>query len=62
MGPGERKGQSVVHDMECRNGPPLASKLTTLEALDALERPGARACDVCAAAAILVPARELGSR
>ncbi|EST31746.1 DUF6233 domain-containing protein [Streptomyces niveus] len=62
VGPGGRKGQSVVHDMACRNGPPLASELNTLEALDALERPGARACDVCDAAAILVPALELGSR
>lgn len=61
VGPGERKGQSVLHDVECRHAPPLASELTTLEALDALERPGARACDVCDAAAILVPALELGS-
>ncbi|MEW1794688.1 DUF6233 domain-containing protein [Streptomyces niveus] len=62
VGPGDRKGRSVVHDTACRNAPPLASELTTLEALDALERPGARACDVCDAAAILLPALELGSR
>ncbi|WP_159392545.1 DUF6233 domain-containing protein [Streptomyces niveus] len=61
VGPGERPGQSTVHDMACRNAPPLASELTTLEALDALERPGARACEVCDAAAILVPALGLGS-
>ncbi|EST32361.1 hypothetical protein M877_04625 [Streptomyces niveus NCIMB 11891] len=61
VGPGERPGQSTVHDMACRNAPPLASELTTLEALDALERPGARACEVCDAAAILLPALGLGS-
>lgn len=61
VGPGKRKGQWMVHDVDCRHAPPLANELTTLEALDALARPGARACEVCDAAAILLPALELGS-
>lgn len=62
VGSGKRKGQHMIHDTACRHAPPLAKELTTLKALDALARPGAGACEVCDAAAILLPALELGSR
>lgn len=56
----ERRGRTVVHDATCRHAAGGGTELGTLEAVDALMRDGARACTDCDAAAVLVPALELG--
>ncbi|MCP3822657.1 DUF6233 domain-containing protein [Streptomyces sp. A3M-1-3] len=57
----ERRGRTVVHDAACRYVVGKGGKeLSTLEALDALMRAGARACRDCDAATVLIPALELG--
>ncbi|WP_372501211.1 DUF6233 domain-containing protein [Streptomyces meridianus] len=57
----ERRGRTDVHDAACRHVVGKGGKeLSTLEALDALMRDGARACRDCDAAAVLNPALELG--
>ncbi|MFI9356011.1 DUF6233 domain-containing protein [Streptomyces lydicus] len=45
---------------DCRQAGGGGVELGAMEALDALMRPGARACHDCDAAAVLVPALELG--
>jgi len=55
-----RRGGTVVHDAACPEAAGGGVELGTLEALDALMRPGARACHDCAAAGVLVPALHLG--
>ncbi|MEU5626275.1 DUF6233 domain-containing protein [Streptomyces tendae] len=55
-----RRGRTVVHDATCRHAVGGGTELGTQEALDALMREGARACTDCDAAAVLVPALELG--
>lgn len=57
--PAGRRG-TVVHDAACTAAAGGGRELSTLEALDALMRPGATACHACPAAEILVPALELG--
>ncbi|MEU3963246.1 DUF6233 domain-containing protein [Streptomyces buecherae] len=54
-----RRGRTVVHDAACRQAAG-GRELSTLQALDALMRDGARACAECDATAVLVPALELG--
>ncbi|WP_421111248.1 DUF6233 domain-containing protein [Streptomyces sp. NEAU-S77] len=50
-----------MHDAACRHVADNGGKeLGTMEALDALMRPGARACHDCDPAAVLVPALERG--
>ncbi|WP_373689176.1 DUF6233 domain-containing protein [Streptomyces sp. Rer75] len=57
----ERRGHTIVHDAACRHVADNGGKeLGTMEALDALMRPGARACHDCDPAAVLVPALERG--
>jgi hypothetical protein len=56
----ERRGRTVVHDAACRHASGGGTELGTQEAVDALMRDGARACTDCDAAAVLVPALELG--
>ncbi|MFF8309086.1 DUF6233 domain-containing protein [Streptomyces lydicus] len=56
----ERRGGTVAHDADCRQAGGGGVELGAMEALDALMRPGARACHDCDAAAVLVPALELG--
>ncbi|MGY5079299.1 DUF6233 domain-containing protein [Streptomyces nigrescens] len=56
----ERRGGTVVHDAGCRKTGGGGTELDAMEALDALMRPGARACHDCDAAAVLKPALELG--
>ncbi|MFG2703165.1 DUF6233 domain-containing protein [Streptomyces sp. NPDC048386] len=56
----ERRGRTMVHDAACRHVGAGGKELSTLEALDALMRDGARACHECDAAAALLPALELG--
>ncbi|MFF7543375.1 DUF6233 domain-containing protein [Streptomyces canus] len=55
-----RRGRTVVHDAMCRHAAGGGTELGTQEAVDALMREGARACTECDAAAVLVPALELG--
>lgn len=57
--PGHRR-RTVVHDAMCRHAAGSGTELGTQEAVDALTREGARACAECDAAAVLVPALELG--
>ncbi|QUW78512.1 hypothetical protein SMIR_04660 [Streptomyces mirabilis] len=56
----ERRGRTVVHDAACRHASGGGTELGTQEAVDALMRDGFRACTDCDAAAVLVPALELG--
>ncbi|MFI0818634.1 DUF6233 domain-containing protein [Streptomyces sp. NPDC021115] len=57
----EGRGRTIVHDAACRHIADNDGKeLGTMEALDALMRPGARACHDCDAATVLIPALELG--
>ncbi|MBE1599932.1 MULTISPECIES: DUF6233 domain-containing protein [Streptomyces] len=56
----QRRGGTVVHDAVCRHATVGGKELGTMEALDALMRPGASACHECVAAEVLVPALELG--
>lgn len=56
----ERRGGTVVHDAACRNAAGEGRELGAMEALDALMRPGAKACHECAAAEVLTPALQLG--
>ncbi|WP_432141092.1 DUF6233 domain-containing protein [Streptomyces sp. bgisy084] len=56
----ERRGGTVVHAADCRQAGGGGVELGAMEALDALMRPSARACHDCDAAAVLVPALELG--
>ncbi|MFD9453488.1 DUF6233 domain-containing protein [Streptomyces sp. NPDC059985] len=59
--PGQgRRGRSVVHESTCRYAEGSGAELRTEEALDALMRPGVDACHDCDAAAVLVPALQLG--
>ncbi|MBT1184765.1 hypothetical protein HET69_12155 [Streptomyces sp. CJ_13] len=55
----DRRG-TVVHDAPCPAASGGGREIGTIEALDALMRPGAKACHDCAAAEILIPALELG--
>lgn len=55
-----RRGGAVVHDAACRRAAGGGTELGTPEALDALMRPGAKACHDCCAAEVLIPALELG--
>jgi hypothetical protein len=55
-----RRGGTVVHDAVCPDATGGGKEMGTLEALDALMRPGASACHECYAAEVLVPALELG--
>lgn len=57
--PGHR-GRTVVHDATCRRAAGSGTELGTQAAVDALMREGARACTECDAAAVLVPALDLG--
>ncbi|MDI3408305.1 DUF6233 domain-containing protein [Streptomyces cavernicola] len=45
----------VVHTYDCAEAPAGGEELNIDQALNALERPGARACRVCDAAASLLP-------
>ncbi|MFE4264467.1 DUF6233 domain-containing protein [Streptomyces sp. NPDC056883] len=54
------RGRSVVHESTCRHAARSGTELRTEEALDALMRPGVDACHDCDAAAVLVPALQLG--
>lgn len=54
------RGRTVVHDAVCRHATGGGKELGTIEALDALMRPGASACHECVAAEVLIPALELG--
>ncbi|WP_432012670.1 DUF6233 domain-containing protein [Streptomyces cucumeris] len=56
----ECRGRTVVHDAGCRHAAGGGTELGAQEAMDALMRDGARACNECDAAAVLVPALELG--
>ncbi|MFE0376140.1 DUF6233 domain-containing protein [Streptomyces inhibens] len=56
----KRRGGTVVHEADCRQAGGGGVELGVMEALDALMRPGARACHDCDAAAALKPALELG--
>ncbi|OEJ29029.1 hypothetical protein AS594_36080 [Streptomyces agglomeratus] len=58
--PGAGRRGTVIHDAACAAAAGGGHEVGTLEALDALMRPGARACHDCPAAEILVPALELG--
>ncbi|MFD7898947.1 DUF6233 domain-containing protein [Streptomyces sp. NPDC059743] len=55
-----RRGGTVVHDAACREAVGGGVEMGALEALDALMRPGAQACQDCAAAEVLIPALNLG--
>ncbi|MCZ1006814.1 DUF6233 domain-containing protein [Streptomyces lydicus] len=57
----KRRGGTVVHEAGCRQASGGGVELGVMEALDALMRPGARACHDCDAAAALKPALELGT-
>ncbi|MFE1877787.1 DUF6233 domain-containing protein [Streptomyces sp. NPDC059496] len=46
---------ATVHAEGCRNATDRAHPLGTMQALDALARPGATACTVCDAAEALLP-------
>lgn len=52
---GRSTPQTVVHVYDCEHSPRGASELNLDEALDALQRPGARACKECGAAEALTP-------
>ncbi|MFK4222196.1 DUF6233 domain-containing protein [Streptomyces sp. NPDC019890] len=56
----QRRGGTLVHDATCRQAAGGGREMGSLEALDALMHPGAKACYDCAAAEILLPAMELG--
>ncbi len=56
----QRRGGRLVHDTACRRAADGGQELGSLEALDALMRPGTKACGDCAAAEVLLPALELG--
>ncbi|MEV0259408.1 DUF6233 domain-containing protein [Streptomyces sp. NPDC050732] len=56
----QRRGGTLVHDAACRHANGGGRELGAMEALDALMRPGAKACHACAAAEDLLPAMELG--
>ncbi|GAU70707.1 hypothetical protein SSP35_22_00100 [Streptomyces sp. NBRC 110611] len=56
----QRRGGTLVHDGICQHAGGKGRELSFLEALDALMRPGAKACYDCAAAEVLLPALELG--
>ena len=58
----QRRGGMLVHNAACRHATGGGRESGSLEALDALMRPGTRACHDCAAAEILLPAMELGQR
>ncbi|MER6314407.1 DUF6233 domain-containing protein [Streptomyces sp. NPDC001581] len=58
--PGGRRG-AVVHESGCEKAAGGGQDMDTLEALDALMRPGVDACHECAAAVVLIQALELGS-
>ncbi|MFZ3557150.1 DUF6233 domain-containing protein [Streptomyces sp. BH055] len=47
---------TVVHEYDCEDSPGGPTELDVTQALDALERPGARACQKCDAAQVLLPA------
>lgn len=49
-----------MHDASCRHAAGGGTELGTQEAVDALMWDGTRACTDCDAAAVLVPALELG--
>ncbi|MGW7488199.1 DUF6233 domain-containing protein [Streptomyces sp. NPDC054786] len=55
-----RRGGTLVHDAGCPDAEGGGMELGAMEPLDALMRPGARACQECDAAAVLVPALALG--
>lgn len=50
----------TVHDHDCELAADGGAELGLDEALDAMLRPGAEACDQCDAAAVLVPMLQLG--
>lgn len=54
-GPGGRIAGTVVHVWDCPQGGAPPEELNLDQALDALERPGARACKECGAAEALLP-------
>lgn len=56
----QRLGGTLVHDAACRHANGGGRELGSMEALDALMRPGAKACHECAAAEILLLAMESG--
>jgi hypothetical protein len=47
---------AVVHEYDCEDAPGGPTELDVMQALDALARPGARACQKCDAAKVLLPA------
>ncbi|MGW8688031.1 DUF6233 domain-containing protein [Streptomyces sp. NPDC055817] len=47
---------TMVHEYECEDSPRGPNDLDVMQALDALARPGARACTKCDAAKVLLPA------
>ncbi|WP_406387402.1 DUF6233 domain-containing protein [Streptomyces sp. NBC_00887] len=52
-GPGSRPTGPVVHEHGCKAVPAGGAELDLEGALAALARPGARACQICAAAEVL---------
>ncbi|MFF4105427.1 DUF6233 domain-containing protein [Streptomyces sp. NPDC001903] len=58
--PGGRR-RAVVHETGCSTAGGSGQEMDTMEALDALMRPGVDACTDCAAAEVLIQALELGS-
>ncbi|MCB5166509.1 DUF6233 domain-containing protein [Streptomyces bambusae] len=59
-GPAGRRGV-VVHDHDCPLAAGAGPELGIDQALDAMLRPGAEACTRCDAAAVLLPALQLGA-
>lgn len=55
-----RRGRTVMHDATCCHATGGGTELGTPEAVDALMQDGAGTCTDCDAAAVLVPALELG--
>ncbi|MEU6349203.1 DUF6233 domain-containing protein [Streptomyces sp. NPDC047072] len=55
-----RRGGTIVHDVVCPEAIDGGKGMGTVEALDALMRPGASPCHECCTAEILLPAAELG--
>ncbi|MFG2987410.1 DUF6233 domain-containing protein [Streptomyces sp. NPDC048258] len=55
-----RRGRAIIHESDCPLAEESGEELRTEDALDALLRPGVEACHDCGAAAVLIPALQLG--
>ncbi|MFK0050122.1 DUF6233 domain-containing protein [Streptomyces sp. NPDC090741] len=55
-----QRGRAVVHESNCRHAERAGAELQTEEALNALMLSGVDACHDCDAAAVLIPALQLG--